>query len=324
MTSEIPPDRRPNKSDTSSRKWSVSSTGQAAIVGCGVPIFLFLLALIFSVDEFALLIPIIFVFFTLPLLVIGAISDGKARASDVANTQEDQVDQVPPTTNASEEASEETVENPDDQDTTSKTVTNDIPPTDLPNESSGASRKWYQSCGGQIMMTGCAAPLLLVVFAVIEIFTTCGGNANESTCGAAAVGFVIPIVVLFVTVPLLIIGGIVLGVSRPAQVIQVEEKSDNQDSPVVSSSQKVAEPFSTFSLLSGLSTLAAFFNVLPGTVAIDPQFSQLVISLPPIMAIIFAVIAWRKKERFMVLALTLAGVIAIPYLLLPLLTFFIF
>ncbi|MGA0856997.1 MAG: hypothetical protein ACO3XJ_05150 [Candidatus Nanopelagicales bacterium] len=98
MTSEIPPDRRPNKSDTSSRKLSVSSTGQAAIVGCGIPIFFSLLALIFSVDEFALLIPFIFVFFTLPLLVIGAIFDGKARASEVANTQKDQVDQVPPTT----------------------------------------------------------------------------------------------------------------------------------------------------------------------------------------------------------------------------------
>jgi hypothetical protein len=146
---------------------------------------------------------------------------------------------------------------------------------------------------------------------------------NESTCGAAAVGFVIPIVVLFVTVPLLIIGGIVLGVSRPAQVIQVEEKSDNQDSPVVSSSQKVAEPFSTFSLLSGLSTLAAFFNVLPRTVVNDPQFSQLVISLPPTLAIIFAVIAWRKKERFMVLALTLAGLIALPYLLMSLVPFFL-
>ena len=87
-------------------------------------------------------------------------------------------------------------------------------------------------------MTGCAAPLLLVVFAVISIFTTCGGNSNESTCGAAAIGFVIPVVVIFVTVPLLIIGGIVLGVSRPAQVIQVQEKSDNQESPDAGNSEK--------------------------------------------------------------------------------------
>jgi hypothetical protein len=200
-------------------------------------------------------------------------------------------------------------------------MSNNIPPADQPNESSNVPRKWYQSCGGQIMMTGCAAPLLLVVFAVISIFTTCGGNANESTCGAAAVGFVIPVVVIFVTVPLLIIGGIVLGVSRPAQVIQVQEKSDNQESPIVSNSEKVVQQFPTFSVLSSLLSLWPFYYyLLPfgAGVSIYLQF------LGPILAIIFAGIAWRKKERFMVLALTLAGILAIPYLLLPLLTNSIF
>ncbi|MGA0856996.1 MAG: hypothetical protein ACO3P3_02365 [Candidatus Nanopelagicales bacterium] len=200
-------------------------------------------------------------------------------------------------------------------------MSNNIPPADQPNESSNVPRKWYQSCGGQIMMTGCAAPLLLVVFAVISIFTTCGGNSNESTCGAAAIGFVIPVVVIFVTVPLLIIGGIVLGVSRPAQVIQVQEKSDNQESPIVSNSEKVVQQFPTFSVLSSLLSLWPFYIY---RIPFEAGFFVYLQFLGPMLAIIFAVTAWRKKERFMVLALTLAGILAIPYLLLPLLTFFIF
>lgn len=200
-------------------------------------------------------------------------------------------------------------------------MSNNIPPADQPNESSNVPRKWYQSCGGQIMMTGCAAPLLLVVFAVISIFTTCGGNSNESTCGAAAIGFVIPVVVIFVTVPLLIIGGIVLGVSRPAQVIQVQEKSDNQESPDAGNSEKVVQQFPTFSVLSSLLSLWPFYIY---RIPFEAGFFVYLQFLGPMLAIIFAVTAWRKKERFMVLALTLAGILAIPYLLLPLLTFFIF
>lgn len=200
-------------------------------------------------------------------------------------------------------------------------MSNNIPPADQPNESSKVPRKWYQSCGGQIMMTGCAAPLLLVVFAVIEIFTTCGGNANESTCGAAAVGFVIPIVVIFVTVPLLIIGGIVLGVSQPRKVIQVEEKSDNQESPLVSTSPKVVQQFPTFSVLS---SLLSFWPLYIYRISIDPEFFVYLQFLGPVLAIMFAIVAWRKNERFKVLAIILAGLVAVPYLLLPLLTMFLF
>jgi hypothetical protein len=79
-------------------KWSESCSGQAVIVGCGTPIFLFLLALIFSADEFALLIPIILFFFTLPLIVIGVISDGKARSSVSNQSGNNNSDQIPPTT----------------------------------------------------------------------------------------------------------------------------------------------------------------------------------------------------------------------------------
>lgn len=117
-TSENPPTER--KSDSSSRKWSTSCSGQAVIVGCGTPIFLFLLAAIFSADEFALLIPIIFFFFTLPLLVIGFISDGKARATEASNANKIQVDQVPHSTISSEEPTEESAENQNDQDGNSK------------------------------------------------------------------------------------------------------------------------------------------------------------------------------------------------------------
>lgn len=200
-------------------------------------------------------------------------------------------------------------------------MSNNIPPADQPNESSNVPRKWYQSCGGQIMITGCAAPLLLIIFAIISIYTTCGGNSNESTCGAAAIGFVIPVVVIFVTVPLLIIGGIVLGVSQPRKVIQVEEKSDNQETPIVSNSEKVVQQFPTFSVLSSLLSLWPFYYYLLPFGAGVSSYLQF---LGPILAVIFAVVAWKKNESFKVLAITLAGLIAISYILLQLLTTFLF
>lgn len=218
-------------------------------------------------------------------------------------------------------------------------MTNEIPPADQPNVSSNAPRKWYQSCGAQIMITGCAAPLLLILLAFISIYTTCGGNSNESTCGAAAVGFAVPIVVIFITLPMLIIGGIMLGVSRPSQVIQieansdipaspivstsqnVEENSDSQDSLVAGASQKVAEPFPTFSVLSSLLSLWPFYIY---RIPLDPEFIVYLQFLGPALAILFAIVAWKKNERFKVLAIILAGLLAVPYLLLPLLTMFLF
>lgn len=200
-------------------------------------------------------------------------------------------------------------------------MTSQNPPAERPKESDTSSRKWYQSCGGQIMITGCAAPLLLIIFAIISIYTTCGGNSNESTCGAAAIGFVIPVVVIFVTVPLLIIGGIVLGVSRPPQVIQIQDQSDNQESPLVSTSPSVVQQFPTFSVLSSLLSLWPLYIY---RISIDPEVFVYLQYLGPILAVIFAVVAWKKNERFKVLAITLAGLIAISYILLQLLTTFLF
>lgn len=226
-------------------------------------------------------------------------------------------------------------------------MTNDIPPADQPKESNSAPRKWYQSCGAQIMITGCAAPVLLILFTVISYFTTCGGNGSESSCGAAAVGFVIPVVFIFVTIPLLVIGGIVLGVSKPKNTIQVEGNSvsqdspvadtsqkvtealpiqvegdsDNQNSPIADTSQKVTEPFPTFSVLS---SLLSFWPLYIYRISIDPEFFVYLQFLGPVLAIMFAIVAWRKNERFKVLAIILAGLVAVPYLLLPLLTMFLF
>lgn len=84
-------------------------------------------------------------------------------------------------------------------------------------QSEPVKKKWYESVGCVITLSGLVFAFFPIIIAVVMVPLTCGGNANESNCGAAAAPWL-----LFMTIPIgiliMIAGAIAQVFSKPRKV----------------------------------------------------------------------------------------------------------